>query len=175
MPVMTLEQSQPYLQPLIDAAVSTLYESHGYLQQILNTFPDVHGKFDEWQKSGRMQYGVVGGVINLRFKKLTTELHSMNVVTGQQTQMYYQYTLPNFPELTQVTFGYIDDPIARQIAGIFFVCPKGFRANHWSWALLGGDGGSGLFGSGSTPPAPAVYDPDLDVTISANQAATESA
>ena len=35
----------------------------------------------EWRQTGRMQHATIGGVIDLRFKKLTLDLHSMNVAT----------------------------------------------------------------------------------------------
>jgi hypothetical protein len=189
---MSYDEAWPLLEPLVNPAVESLHDSHQLLREVLDGHPILHGALDSstkasmlsnlfaqrvrpvfaalgvnWLQAGRMQHGVVGGLINLRFKKLTTDLHSMNYPTVTQTRLYHQWPLTGVPELTQVTLGYIDDVLTGAFAGIFFVCPSSFRTNHWAQSLFGADGGQlGIF---SGPTDPNVFDPDLDVDVSINQ------
>jgi len=197
MPVLPLDDAQPLLMPIRDAAVNTLIESQAELQDFLGLRPEMHDMLDSstqasmlsnifarrvrprfaeagvnWQQSGRMQHGVVGGAIRLRFKKLTTDLHSMNVPTETQVRMYHQWTLPGVPELTHVTLGYVLNLITRSIGAAFFICPKSFNTNHWTLPIYGqGDGPFGLFGSDD----PETPDAGLDVNVSIVAANAESA
>ncbi len=200
MPVLSKDESRPHLEPVAEIAVPTLFESQEYLNQVLDTHPELHDMLDSstkasmlsnifarrvrprfadiglnWQQTGRMQHGNVVGAVGLRFKKLTTDLHSMNVPTERQAKIYHQENIPGIVDLTQVTFGYIPDLIARTIAGIFFICPNGWRSNHWTWSLLGGGGEMNLFGGGVEPIDPNVYDQSLDVIVSINQSDAEHA
>jgi len=190
MATFSLEDAQPFLMPLRDEAVQTLLESQAELRELLDLRPEMHDVLDSstqasmlsnifahrvrprfanvgvnWQQSGRMQHGAVGGSISLRFKKLTTDLHSMNVPTESQARLYHQWQLPGVPEMTQVTLGYVLDPITRAIGAAFFICPSGFSTNHWSWAIYGGgDGPVGLYSN--DPIEPDAQDDGLDVGIS---------
>jgi hypothetical protein len=199
MAVISLEDARPHLEPLAEPLVGTLLESQDRLDRLLDSDPELHAMFDSstqasmlsnifarlitprlaelgvrWHNDGRMQHGLVGKDISLRFKKLNRELHSMNVRTVNQTRLYHQLPLPGIQRATRVTFGYVLDALGRRIASIFYVCPKGFSANHWSWPLLPDDGGQGkMFDGGPDTDGPVIGDPGLDVGISVNRRKAE--
>src|SRR5436309_1833273 len=99
MPVLSLEDCRPHLEPIAAVAVPSLFESHMYVMDVLDSRPELHDILDsstkasmlsnvfarivrprfaeigvDWIQAGRMQSGNIGGAINLRFKKLTLDL-----------------------------------------------------------------------------------------------------
>jgi hypothetical protein len=193
--VLMLEEAQPYLEPLVPTLTSSLWEAWDRLQKLLDHDPEWRAILDDtstlaamlsnsfryfaaprlasecglkWENVGRMQHGSIDNLLDLRFKKFTTDLHSMNIPTQRQIRIYNQQALPGAQRITQVTYGYTLERLARSITGIYFVCPKGWKENHWVWPLYGDDDGTQLKIWDGTPFDPSggnFEEPGLDVEI----------
>jgi hypothetical protein len=168
--IITLEQAKPFLEPLANPMKEYLMSEWAWIQEILDQDPVRRVKLDDtstlasmlsnafrytarermpnecgvkWENTGRMQHGMVGPAIRLRFKKLTNDKSSMNIQTPSQGPCYNepQMVLDEAQFITSVTFGYTTDRLARDISGVYFVCPNGYAKNHWVWPLFEGDNG----------------------------------
>ncbi len=198
--IVPLEQAKLILGPLVDPMKDILVSEWTWIQTILDEDPLRRAKFDDtstlasmlsnsfrysarermptecgikWESTGRMQYGEVGSNIRVRFKKLTHDKNSMNVPTSAQSPLYNdpQMVLDGSRRITSVTFGYTIDRLARDINGVYFVCPNGYEKNHWVWTLFENDGGQMKIWDGP-------FDPDggneLNVVITAGKKAKKA-
>jgi len=168
---LSLVEAKPFLEPFIPDILDAFWEAERRVDDLLandplsaftydsstkasmlsNAFaqsvrPRMAARNVSWQVHRKFQSGVIQSAIRLRFKKLTPDLHSMNIRTGAQDQIYRQQPLPDANPLTQVTCGYTISEIDLRTNGIYFVCPNGYRSNLWTWAIYQeGVGGLSLF------------------------------
>lgn len=186
--IMPLEAAQRLLTPYMRDLVDTFDEADGWVQSLLDADPRSHFVFDSstnasmlsnafghfvaprmlaqnvpWRSEGKMQRCVVQQKIALRFKKLDTDLHSMNIPTKAQCDIYEQRTLPNAQRLTHVTFGYTLDALGSN-TGLYVVCPNGWQNNMWVWPIRDADKGQKkLFDVG--PYDPDAIDQGIDIKV----------
>jgi hypothetical protein len=193
--IISLDAAKPVLEPLIPVLKECLLAEWEWIQNILDQDPERRVKLDDtstlaamlsnafrytarqrlssecgikWESTGRMQHGMVGDAIRLRFKKLTNDKTSMNVQTATQSAYYNdpQPPLPKAQLVTSVTYGYTSDRLARELTGAYFVCPDGFAKNHWVWPIFDtGDGGQLNMWDGPFDPDGGNVEPDLAVEI----------
>lgn len=109
-----------------------------------------------WEGQGKAQYANIGPTLRLRFKKLNHDLCSMNARTPSQRRLYFQQPLPEAQLVTAATFGYTVSEHDLRINGVYIVCPRNWRFNHWAWPLLlEDDGQMSIFGAPVEPNADA--------------------
>jgi len=95
--------------------------------------PDFDGKRGVTiKKIGRMVLIRIDNKISLRFKRLDRRLRSGNVPTKTQKAIYHNanYLIDVTDRSTAITFGYVPGH-GDHVRGLYFTCPKNFRANHW--------------------------------------------
>lgn len=193
--VLSRDESRPYLEPLRESLISAFWDAHEFVETVLDSqaskcreyfdssvvagmvsgafahlvSPSLRDHNVDWRLRGRQQFGFVKEAIKLRFKKLTADLHSMNVQTKAQSDEYHQKqsSLPGARPYTRITFGYTVQPeTGRGITGLYFVCPLNWTRNHWVRPLFEDDGGQHeLFGGPFDSPDTEVVYPDPEIII----------
>jgi hypothetical protein len=200
--IFTLEDAKPRLGPIVPTLLDSFWEAWEWTQgwidandkarMILNTstvagiVSDAFGNICRpklvedfsaiWKSSGRFHHAVIGQELALRFKKLTPDLHSMNVRTEAQRKVYEQdEALPNAQPITHITLGYTLNAIASKVRGLYFTCPADFDRNHWYWPIYdAGDNQLPLFDGTPLPPIGPVEDV-LNVDIKLKRRKAEQA
>ncbi len=162
------EDSKAYLEPLKEDCLESFWEAWGWVRTwmqtdllsgvILNTssvagivsdafgyfaFPRLAARSDTRSRTiGRSRLAVVKEAIILRFKKLTPDLHSMNIPTDQQQNLSHnQAELVSGRKLTTVTLGYTPNSLGTDVTGIYFTCPNGATKNRWVWPIYQAEDG----------------------------------
>lgn len=77
------------------------------------------------REKGRLFLLDICGKVLIRFKKLSIDLISSNVMTRQQMQLKFQLSLPGFPEATHLTCGYVLDALQTSIDQMVVTCRIG--------------------------------------------------
>jgi hypothetical protein len=82
---------------------------------------------------------VIGGAICVRLKKLDERFRSHNIPTQQAVDFQLQqFTLPDVPQMLNLTAGYKLNKLQTAVEGIFLTCPNPAGGNLWV-AEIGGD------------------------------------